>query len=87
MAFMQDDAPIHIARIIENWFCEHGIPFLDWPPYSPDLNYRTCLGKAKRTHIFASSRTRVIWRNQRAIERAIFQGHGGFLRESRPGFL
>ena len=38
MQFMQDNAPIHTANIINNWFDEHGIPFVDWPPYSPDLN-------------------------------------------------
>lgn len=38
MEFMQDNAPIHTARIIKDWFCEHGIPLVDWPPYSPDLN-------------------------------------------------
>ncbi|EYE92581.1 uncharacterized protein EURHEDRAFT_186358 [Aspergillus ruber CBS 135680] len=21
-----------------SWFDEHGIPLIDWPPYSPDLN-------------------------------------------------
>jgi len=38
MEFMQDNAPIHTANIIKNWFDEHGIPLVDWPPYSPDLN-------------------------------------------------
>ena len=38
MEFMQDNAPIHTAHIIKNWFDEHGIPLVDWPPYSPDLN-------------------------------------------------
>ena len=36
--FMQDNAPIHTANIIKNWFDEHGIPLVDWPSYSPDLN-------------------------------------------------
>ena len=39
MEFMQDNAPIHTAHIIKNWFDEHGIPLVDWPPYSPDLNH------------------------------------------------
>ena len=36
--FMQDNAPIHKARIIREWFLEQGIEVMDWPPYSPDLN-------------------------------------------------
>lgn len=36
--FMQDNAPIHKAHIIRDWFIENGIDVMDWPPYSPDLN-------------------------------------------------
>lgn len=36
--FMQDNAPIHTARKVRQWFEDHGIPLTDWPPYSPDLN-------------------------------------------------
>jgi len=36
--FMQDNAPIHMAQRIEDWFENHAIPRLSWPPYSPDLN-------------------------------------------------
>ena len=36
--FMQDNAPIHKAGIVKNWFAEQGISLEDWPPYSPDLN-------------------------------------------------
>ena len=38
MEFMQDNAPIHTAKIIKNWFCGQGISLMDWPPYSPNLN-------------------------------------------------
>lgn len=36
--FMQDNAPIHTARIIQEWLEEEGIEVMGWPPYSPDLN-------------------------------------------------
>lgn len=36
--FMQDNASIHGAKIVKKWFEEYGIPVMDWPPYSPDLN-------------------------------------------------
>jgi hypothetical protein len=38
LMFMQDNAPIHMARIITNWFRDSGIPLMQHPPYSPDLN-------------------------------------------------
>jgi hypothetical protein len=37
--YMQDNASIHTAHIVKDWFLEHRIEMLkDWPPYSPDLN-------------------------------------------------
>ena len=35
---MQDNAPIHNAKIIKKWFVDASIPVMEWPPYSPDLN-------------------------------------------------
>jgi DDE superfamily endonuclease/Transposase len=37
--FMQDNASIHTAYKVRDWFSAHGINRItDWPPYSPDLN-------------------------------------------------
>jgi hypothetical protein len=38
LAFMQDNARIHTARIIKAWFKEQGIEVVEWPLISPDLN-------------------------------------------------
>lgn len=38
LIFMQDNAPIHIARKVTDWFVEQSVRRTDWPPYSPDLN-------------------------------------------------
>lgn len=38
LVFMQDNAPIHKSRKVMDWFRDHAIPVIDWPPYSPDLN-------------------------------------------------
>ena len=35
---MQDNAPIHTARIVKQWFQQHDLKVLDWSFYSPDLN-------------------------------------------------
>ena len=36
---MQDNASIHTAYSVHNWFLNHGIAKIpDWPFYSPDLN-------------------------------------------------
>lgn len=36
--FMQDNAPIHRANIVEHFFRHHRVTVLDWPAQSPDLN-------------------------------------------------
>ena len=36
--FMQNNASIHTANKVKEWFKKHGIDTTDWPPYSPDLN-------------------------------------------------
>ena len=38
LTYMQDNAPIHKARKVTEWFEHHGITVIDWPPYFPDLN-------------------------------------------------
>ena len=34
----QDNVPPHPVRITKQWLANNGIPVLDCPPYSPDLN-------------------------------------------------
>ena len=36
--FMHDNAPIHAADATTEFFEEHNITPIEWPPYSPDLN-------------------------------------------------
>ena len=37
--FMQDNASIHTAYIVRDWFADKAICILkNWPPHSPDLN-------------------------------------------------
>ncbi len=36
--FQQDLAPAHSAKASSTWFKDHGIPVLNWPANSPDLN-------------------------------------------------
>ena len=38
--FQDDNAPIHIARVVAQWFDEHDtdVIYLLWPSQSPDLN-------------------------------------------------
>jgi transposase len=35
---MQDNASIHTAYKVRDWFKEQRIPCVDWLPYSPNLN-------------------------------------------------
>ena len=34
----QDNAPIHTARRVKQWFTHNSVEFLEWPAVSPDLN-------------------------------------------------
>ncbi len=36
--FQQDLAPAHSAKATSTWFKDHGIPVINWPANSPDLN-------------------------------------------------
>lgn len=37
--FVQDNAPVHTARYMQDWLNQNWIKVLpNWPPYSPDLN-------------------------------------------------
>ena len=36
--FMHDGAPAHKTKAVKKWLEEHGIPVLEWPGNSPDLN-------------------------------------------------
>ena len=38
LIFMQDNALIHSAHRVCDWFTEMSIEVMNWPPYSPDLN-------------------------------------------------
>jgi transposase len=41
--FQQDNAPIHKARLVTNFFHSSGMPVLDWALQSPDPNPIECL--------------------------------------------
>jgi transposase len=36
--FQQDNARVHTASLIQNWFRKHNVTVLQWPSNSPDLN-------------------------------------------------
>lgn len=36
--FQQDNARIHIAGAVKDWFETHRIEVVDWPAHSPDMN-------------------------------------------------
>jgi hypothetical protein len=35
-----DNAPCHSSATIRKFIVDNGIEFLDWPPYSPELNVK-----------------------------------------------
>jgi transposase len=35
---MQDNAPCHTSKLVKSFLQRNRVDFIDWPPYSPDLN-------------------------------------------------
>ena len=35
---MQDNAPCHTSKLVKAFLHRNKVEFIDWPPYSPDLN-------------------------------------------------
>src|SRR5262249_15042686 len=38
LRFQQDNSGLHNAASTQTWLQEHGVEYIDWPPFSPDLN-------------------------------------------------
>jgi len=57
---LQDNAPAHKSRSVQQWLHNHGIQLLDFPPYSPDLN--------PIEHLWADVETRVEQRAACTVE-------------------
>ena len=36
--YQQDNTSIHTATATKNWFKDHAITVMEWPPNSPDMN-------------------------------------------------
>jgi len=53
--FQQDNASIHTARKVKDWFEEHGIWVIDWPPHSPDLNPIEHIWKALKDQLYRNN--------------------------------
>ncbi len=52
--FKQNLAPVHSAKATSTWFKDHGIPVINWPANSPDLNHIENLwGTVKRKMRYA----------------------------------
>lgn len=85
MIFQQDNAGIHTAGEVQEWFEEHGIHVVEWPPHSPDLNpiehvWRMLKDAVNRNHphLVGSGRSKVALED---FQRAIIQEWEGLDQE------
>ncbi|CAH2092976.1 unnamed protein product [Euphydryas editha] len=54
--FQQDNASVHRAQVVKDYFAEKNIQILEWPAYSPDLNIiENCWGDLSRA-VYRGSR-------------------------------
>ena len=67
---MQDNVPIHKARKVKKWFTEQGIPLLNWPLYSLDLNpIKHCWVHMKQWILNNYSKLQELGKSQEAYDR------------------
>ena len=51
IVFQQDNAPIHMAHKVTQWFKEKNITIMNWPASSPDLNHIENVWKLMKDNI------------------------------------
>ena len=66
--FQQDSAPCHTAHVVKKFFTDSGVPVLDWPSQSPDLNPIEHLWFHVKKEIRKKSNS-----NKKELEKAVFE--------------
>ena len=71
--FMQDNAPIHKAHFVQQWFRDIGIELVVWPPYSPDLNPIENLWKMLKAKIIELKPELTVMKDNDATQRLLIE--------------
>ena len=71
--FQEDNASVHKAKIIQNFYADNGINILKWPAKSPDINITEDVWRMISELVYDGPQYQDLKRLEKSINEAIFR--------------